>query len=89
MSILVNYWFNEGRPEGAGGTYDALLHAMLAFRHLPADQRKVWRGMLDHYVFETAGDPAAHLPDHANGVLGPPSPGLFAQMKAIIRRALD
>ena len=88
VSILVNYWWNEDTPDGAGGPYDALLHAMLALRHLPPKQRAVWRGMLDYYVFESAGDPAAHLPDHAKGVLGPPSPGLFAQMKAIVRRAL-
>lgn len=88
VSILVNYWWNEGIPEGAGSPYDALLHVMLALKHLPPEQRTVWRGMLDYYIFETSGDPAAHLPDHAKGMLGQPSPGLFAQMKAIIRRAL-
>ena len=75
VSILVNFWWNEGTPDGAGAPYDALLHAMLAFKHLPAEQRTVWRGMLDYYVFESAGDPSAHLPDHAKGALGPASPG--------------
>lgn len=88
VSILVNYWWNEGRSEGMGGGYDALLHALLAYRHLPREQREVWRGMLDYYVFESAGDPAGHLPDHAKGMLGPPSAGLFARMKAIIRDAV-
>ena len=88
VSILVNYWWNDGAPEGTGNPYDALLHAMLALKHLPPEQRAVWRGMLDYYVFETAGDPAAHLPSNAKGVLGPLDPGLFAQMRAIIRRAL-
>ncbi len=89
VSILVNYWWDEGAPEGAGSPYDALLHAMLAVKHLPPDQRAVWRGMFDHYVFETAGDPAAHLPEHARGMLGSSSPNLFARMKAIIRQALE
>lgn len=88
VSMLVNYWWTPGQPEGIGSPYEALLHAMLAFRHLPPEQRQVWRGILDYYVFEDAGDPSAHLPSHAKGVLGPPSPGLFAQMKAIIRQAL-
>lgn len=88
VSILVNYWWNEGQPEGAGSPYDALLHAMLALKHLPPAQRSVWRGMMDHYVFEVAGDPAAHLPPTARGLLGPPAPGLFARMRAIIRGAL-
>lgn len=88
VSILVNYWWNEGTPDGAGGPYDALLHAMLALKHLPPDQRAVWRGMMDYYVFETAGDPAAHLPPRAHGVLGTPERGLFERMRAIVKGAL-
>lgn len=88
VSILVNYWWNDRAPEGAGSPYDALLHAMLALKHLPPEQRTVWRTMFDHYIFETAGDPAAHLPEHARGMLGPPSPGLFARMRAAVRQAL-
>lgn len=88
VSILVNYWWAPGQPEGIGSPYDALLHALLAFKHLPPDQRAVWRGMLEHYVFEQDGDPAAHLPDHAKGIIGPPSPARFAQMRELIRQAL-
>ncbi|RPF72677.1 cupin-like domain-containing protein [Aurantiacibacter spongiae] len=88
LSVLVNYWWNEGEPEGVGGPYDALLHAILAYRHLPPARRAVWRGMLEHYVFEANGDPAAHLPERAKGVLGAPEPGLFTRMRQIIREAL-
>lgn len=84
VSILVNYWWNEA-PEGSGGGYDALLHALLAYRHLPADERAVWRMMLDHYVFGD-DDPAAHLPAHAKGIMGPASPRLFHQMRQILRQ---
>jgi hypothetical protein len=84
VSILVNYWWNEA-PEGNGSGYDALLHAMLAYRHLPADERRVWRMMYDHYIFSDA-DPAAHLPSHAKGIMGPASPRLFDQMRQILRR---
>lgn len=89
LNVLVNYWWAEGAPEGVGGAYDALLHALLSFRHLPPDQRDAWRTMLDYYVFERWADPAAHLPASAKGVLGSPSPALFAQMRAIIRAALS
>ncbi|WP_435199176.1 cupin-like domain-containing protein [Qipengyuania sp. 902] len=88
VSILVNYWWAPRKPEGVGSPYDALLHAMLSFKHLPEDQRAVWREMLDYYVFERSGDPAAHLPAQAKGILGPPNPELFAQMRGLIRRAL-
>lgn len=89
VNVLVNYWWTEGQPEGIGGAYDALLHALLALRHLPPDQREAWRTMLDYYVFERAGDPAAHLPPSAQGVLGPASPELFARMRAIIQASLS
>ena len=88
VSMLVNYWWTPGQPDGIGSPYEALLHAMLAFRHLPPEQKDVWRGIIDYYVFESAGDPSAHLPPHAKGVIGPPSRGLFAQMKEIIRNSL-
>lgn len=88
VSILVNYWWTPALPEGVGSPYNGLLHAMLAFRHLPADERKVWRSMLDYYVFGTDGDAGEHLPDHAKGILGPPSPVMFARMRALIRDSL-
>ncbi len=84
VSILVNYWWN-GAPEAQGSGYDALLHAMLSYRHLPQDQRAVWRMMFEHYIFGD-GDPGAHLPAHAQGVLGPPSPRLFAHMRGLLKR---
>ncbi|MGV3555634.1 MAG: cupin-like domain-containing protein [Croceibacterium sp.] len=87
VSILVNYWWNDA-PEGVAPAYDALLHAIYAYRHLPAGDRDVWRMMLDHYVFEANGDPAAHLPDHAKGILGPPEPRFFAHMKAMLRQII-
>ena len=83
LSILVNYWWNDA-PEGSGGGYDALLHAMLSYRHLPADERAVWRMMFEHYIFGDA-DPAAHLPPHAKGIMGPASARLFGHMRAMLR----
>ena len=83
VSILVNYWWAPGLPEGIGSPYDALLQALASFRHLPPDQREVWSAMLDYYVFERGGDPGAHLPAAAQGILGPASPALFERMAAI------
>jgi len=87
VSILVNYWWAE-TAEGLGGPYDALLHAILSFRHLPAEQREVWHRMVDHYVFDAHGDPAAHLPGHAKGIMAPPSRQLFERMRTMLRQVL-
>lgn len=89
VSILVNYWWNPGQPDGVVSPYEALIHAIAAYRHLPDDQRAVWKHNLDYYAFGDREGSSAHLPDPAKGVLGPPSRSLFAQMKAVIRRALD
>lgn len=88
VNVLVNYWWSEGQRPGMGGAYDALLHAILAIRHLPPDQRAVWRTWFDFYVFESEGDPAAHLPAAARGALGPPDPAIFAEMRRMLRQML-
>jgi hypothetical protein len=87
VSILVNYWWNEGL-EHLSTPYDAMLHNILAFRHMPSAQRAVWKTMLDYYIFESEGDPAGHLPDHAKGMMGPPTPELFARLRATLRKIL-
>jgi hypothetical protein len=83
VNVFVNYWWNDA-PAGLGGGYDALMHALLAYRHLPPEQRDVWRTVLDHYVFLANGDPVEHLPPHARGVFGPLSPSLLGRMRATL-----
>ena len=85
LSILINYWWNEGEPEGIGSPYEALLHGLYALRHLPPERRAVWKAMMDYYVFEESGDPVAHLPANTRGMLGQHSPAIFAQMREIMR----
>lgn len=69
VNAFVNYWWNSA-PEGAGRPYDALMAALLAFRGMREDQRQVWRMVFDNFVFEQNGNPVAHMPEHAQGVLG-------------------
>lgn len=89
VNVLVNYWWSEGQQPGMGGAYEAMLHAILAIKHLPPEQRDVWRTWFDFYVFEAEGDPAAHLPPAARGALGPPGQAMFAAMKRTLRHMLD
>ncbi|MFN3388208.1 MAG: cupin-like domain-containing protein [Allosphingosinicella sp.] len=87
VNIFVNYWWNEA-PRDAGNPYDALIHALFALRTLPPDQRAAWRAVFDHYVFQTGGDPAAHLPPAARGVMGPVTPQLLQRMRATLKQIL-
>jgi hypothetical protein len=72
LSVLVNYWWND--VEADLSPVDAMLHAILALRDLPPERRAIWKGVFDHLVFHTDGDPVAHLPPEARGALGPIPP---------------
>ncbi len=85
INILVNYWWNSASTELAG-PYDALLHALMAYRHMPAEQREIWHRMINHYVFETDGNPAEHLPRHGRGILSDASPETFHRMRIMLQQ---
>jgi hypothetical protein len=87
VNAFVNYWWNPA-PEGLGSPYEALMLALMSLRGLPDDQKQVWRMLFDHYVFQTGGDPAAHLPPDVQGVLGPITPAQVARMRATLIEAL-
>ena len=46
----------------------------MAIRNLPPERRELWRRIFDHYVFQTGGDPVAHLAPSQRGLQGAPSP---------------
>lgn len=75
LNVLVNYWW-DGAYAPSALPFTALVHAIQAYRHLPADERQAWKDLIDHYAFESHGDPAAHLAPHDPGILGPMSPQL-------------
>ena len=85
--MLANYWWNEARQ--AGSPFDSMLHAMLALRDLPPEQRAVWRAMFEHYVFQSGDESMAHLPREQRGMLGPPSPEREKAIRAILARAFS
>ena len=72
LNVLVNYWYGR---EDERFPFAALMLAVQSLRDSPADERAAWRSWFDHYVFgEDARGAADHLPEHARGVLAPPSP---------------
>ncbi|HEY4115152.1 MAG TPA: cupin-like domain-containing protein [Rhizomicrobium sp.] len=87
FNVLVNYWWNEGRPP-LPGTYDCLLHALLAIREMPDNQRAAWRAAFDYYIFKTHGEPLAHLPPEVRGGMGPMTPQRAHDLKQMLLRGL-
>jgi len=69
INMLVNYWW---RAPGAqvSNSWAALLHAIMAFRGLPASERAMWQGIFAQFAFSENGDAMAHLPGDRRGVLG-------------------
>ena len=70
FNVLVNYWWNAA-PAFMDTPMDTMLHALLSLRDRPAQEKRAWRAMFDHYVFGDAEAVAAHLPPPARGPLAP------------------
>ncbi|HEX8553749.1 MAG TPA: cupin-like domain-containing protein [Sphingomonas sp.] len=88
FNVLVNYWWRDS-PRWMGQPQDALNHAMLAIRDLPADQKAHWRDLFDYYVFGNGDDVVAHIPPQARGVLAPLTPESAGRMRAFLLRSLS
>jgi hypothetical protein len=86
FNVLVNYWWSDRTP--ATSPADCLLHGLLALGDMPVAERAVWRNFFDYYVFQTNGDPLAHLAPGVRGLMGAPGPERLRQMKAILLRSL-
>ena len=61
FNVLMNYWWHRDAA-CRGHPHVAFLHlAYSLFRGMPPEQRKSWRALYDHYVFQTGGDPTEAL----------------------------
>jgi hypothetical protein len=86
FNILVNYWWSEGGPNS--GSFAPLMHAIAMLRDLPEQERSVWRGFFDYFVFKTSGEPRAHLSPEHRGVLGEMTERRVEEIKALLRKSL-
>jgi len=88
FNVLVNYWWRE-TPRWLGGAQEALHHAMLAIRDLPADQKDHWRDLFDHYVFRNDEETVAHIPEPARSVLAPLTANSAGRLRSFLLRQLS
>lgn len=88
FNVLVNYWWRDV-PHYLGQPEDALFHAILAIRDLPAADRALWQAQFEHFVFSGADAARAHLPDQAQGILGPLTGETAGQIRARLLRGLS
>ncbi len=87
IGAMVNYWWRDG-PAHVVTPLHSLLHAAMTMHELPEAERAAWRAHFDHYIFRANGDPVAHLPEAARGILGARTPTLIAALKARLAKGL-
>jgi len=88
LNMLVNFWWNESRPD-IYSPMAGLYMAALSFKHLPPAQRKGWAALVNYFVFDETGDPMAHLPSHVHSLFGADvTAGEMEQFKGVLRRSV-
>lgn len=88
VGAMVNFWWRDGAAAEQVSPFLSLFHALMTTGGLPEGERERWRVLFDHYVFRADGDPAAHLPIEARGVLGPASVEVLDPIKRRLAASL-
>ena len=91
FNVLVNYWWHAaaGTITATDSGFDALIHAILNLRRLPAPAREAWKALFGHFVFEEPGQAVSHIPPHRHGVLGEPDAAALARWRAYLIQKLQ
>jgi hypothetical protein len=88
FNVLLNHWWRNS-PAYMGRPTNALHHAMLSIRDLPAAQKEAWKQQFDHYVFNHQPKNFEHIPEHAKSFLQCPIDELSARkMRADLQNKL-
>jgi len=87
IGAMINFWWRDAEPPLLT-PLNALYHAVITMKNLPTDELARWKVMFDHYVFDENGNPVAHLPERARGILGRRTPELVARVKKLLIDAL-
>jgi hypothetical protein len=88
FNVLINYWWSAA-PKYLGQAMHVLHHALWSLRDRPEAERRAWKSLFDYYVFGERELPAAHLPEHARGALGPMDEDRARQIRAMLLNVLN
>jgi hypothetical protein len=90
FGLMMNFWW-QSWPAQLMTPYLTMLHALFTVRDLPPAVREGWRELFDLYVFESQGDPMAHIPEAARGAYGRMTPqharALILQLQQTLEQA--
>jgi len=91
LNVLVNYWWNattHGQHADAS-EFDCLMHCILNMRELPAETRKAWGALFEHYVFGPQETTTEHIPAARLGILGTLKAEDRARLRAHLAKRLN
>lgn len=88
LNVLINFWWRTV-PDWIEQPMNALMLALMSLRELPDHQRKAWQALFRHYVFEADETTVAHIPPHAQRVLGKLDATRAAEIREKLRGRLQ
>ncbi len=88
FNIMINYWWMNS-PRYMGNPLDALMHALLELRDRPDTEKEAWRALFDYYIFGSAQDVRAHLPQECHGLLATLDEATARRLRAQLQRSLN
>ena len=88
FNILINYWWRQS-PDWMDTPASTLSLALMTLRDLPPAQRAAWKEIFRHYVFDSDGGEAAHIPPAARHSLAPLDDDAARMLRAQILRRLN
>jgi len=88
FGLMMNFWW-QSWPAQPMTPYLTMLHALLTVRDLPPAVREGWREIFDLYVFQSHGDPMAHVPEAARGAYGRMTPERAGALVLQLQQTLE
>ena len=88
FNAMINYWWNTS-PAFMDTPQNTLLHGLLSLRDRPEPEKQAWKALFDYYVFGPAELPAEHLPEIAQGNLGPMDEMKARRLRAMLLQKLN
>lgn len=88
FGLMMNFWWQTWSSQQLS-PFLTMLHSLLTVRDLPPSVREGWRALFDLYVFQTDGDPMAHIPQQARGLLATSTPQRTLAIIAQLQQSLE
>jgi hypothetical protein len=88
FNVLVNYWWRDV-PDYFESPSMSLLHCLLTVKSLPPDQRRRWKSVFDHLIFQSEEPALAHLPPQVQGLFGDLTQAKADRIRSILLKNLS